>query len=68
MAQNVDGPCSGAAPGPVGWNPNFTDLCSAWANYQPAVQEYALQFAIYVIWAATGQTFGGHTQSIECGL
>jgi len=58
VAQNVDGPCSGAAPGSVGWSPNFTDLCSAWANYQPAVQEYALQFAIYVIWAATGRRYG----------
>jgi hypothetical protein len=42
-----------------GWVPNI-DLCSDWttAGHSAATQAYALRFASYVIWAATGRRFG----------
>lgn len=54
MPQNIDEPCSGAASG---WTPN-TSICSTWGSYAPEVQDYALQFASYILWAATGRQFG----------
>lgn len=55
MAQNVDAPCSGV--GLSGWVPNVS-TCTAWGTYTPEVQDYALQFATYVLWAATGRQYG----------
>lgn len=58
MAQNIDAPCSGALIGSgSGWAPN-TGICSTWSSYTPEVQDYALQFATFMLWAATGRQFG----------
>ena len=40
-----------------GWEP-VTGVCSTWGNYPTEVREYALRFATYVLWAATGRRFG----------
>lgn len=40
-----------------GWVPN-TGICSTWASYAAEVQQYALRFATYVIWSATGRRYG----------
>jgi hypothetical protein len=52
--QNIDLPCSGDASG---WVPNVS-TCTAWTGYTPDVQDYALQLATYVLWAATGRRLG----------
>lgn len=58
MTQNIDTPCSGALIGSdSGWAPN-TSTCSTWSSYTPEVQDYALQFATFILWAATGRQFG----------
>lgn len=39
--------------------PDATEFCCpTWEEYDPALQEQALSFATYVIWAATGRQYG----------
>jgi hypothetical protein len=45
----MDGPCAGWAPD--------TTVCPTWATFDAPSQSYALEVAIYVIWAATGRRF-----------
>lgn len=45
--------------GPCIW-PNVISTCCSgdWVTYSPAVQQQALDFATYMIWAATGRQYG----------
>lgn len=51
----------------AGWAPD-TSICADWADYLPADQTYALQFATYVLWAATGRRYGLCERTVRpCG-
>lgn len=49
---NLDGPCPGS-----GWAPDFS-LHPDWTAFALAVQTYATNLAIRVLWAATGRQYG----------
>lgn len=45
-------------PAPCLWPDVASACCSDWDTFSPALQAQALEFATYVIWAATGRQFG----------
>lgn len=45
-------------PGPCSWTVDPTPLCATWAATSAAEKAYALEFATYVVWAATGRQYG----------
>jgi hypothetical protein len=56
VAQNNDAQWFGPASG---WAPTFNaGTCSTWSSYTADVQDYATQFATYILWAATGRKYG----------
>jgi hypothetical protein len=46
------------AEAPCTWDVPEGLLCPDWTNYTAEVKAYALRFATYVVWAATGRRFG----------
>lgn len=43
---------------PCSWVVSPTSLCSDWGTFSADEQAYALSFATYVVWAATGRQYG----------
>jgi hypothetical protein len=50
-------PLNTSATGPCNW-PISVECCSTWADYDPALQLRATEWATLVLWAATGRRYG----------
>lgn len=51
------GPCDG-------WDPD-TSCCPDWDTYTPELQQSAIDYATFVLWAATGRRFGLCTKTVR---